>query len=119
MSIQNSQTGEFRGIAERGWIGDFADPYALLTPLFVGPVWKDPQYEAALLRANTILDHPTRLATLADAEKQLLRAMPIIPIGFYQLPYLQKPYIRGLSPTPLKEILFRYAWIDTKWRPPG
>ena len=38
---------------------------------------------------------PARIAELAECEKRLLRAMPVLPLCFDVYTFLQKPYVRG------------------------
>jgi ABC-type oligopeptide transport system substrate-binding subunit len=54
---------------------------------------------------------------LADCEKYLLRAMPVLPLYYNVQTVLKKPYVRGLPAPKVDSIRFKYAWIDTDWKP--
>jgi hypothetical protein len=43
--------------------------------------------------------------------------MPILPLCYNTWSILQKPFVRGLPPNLLDLRLFKYASIDTDWRP--
>jgi ABC-type oligopeptide transport system substrate-binding subunit len=58
-----------------------------------------------------------RMQRLAECERLLLAAMPIIPTQFQVYSSLVKPYVRGWAFNPLNEHHFKYVWIDQKWRP--
>jgi ABC-type oligopeptide transport system substrate-binding subunit len=109
------------GMTESSFGGDYLDPNAFLE-LFVsrGPLsfaWSDPKYDALLGLANSTPDPAGRMRRLAECEAYLLKAMPVLPLLFYGFVYLQKPFVRGLGTNPLDAHPFKYAWIDTKWRP--
>ena len=52
-----------------------------------------------------------------DEDPERVRAMPVIPIFHDTWTYLEAPYLRGLKPNPFAAPQFKYAWIDTTWRP--
>ena len=79
--------------------------------------WNDPDYNHTLSRARAESDPELRMATLGDCERLLLRAMPIIPLCHDVQPQLRKPYVRNLASNLLNREQFKYAWIDTNWRP--
>src|SRR4051794_7878780 len=79
--------------------------------------WADPQYDAMLAKANATLEPALRMEGLAECERYLLRAMPFFPIYHEVWAYPQKPYVRGLKPNMMDVHSFKYAWIDTNWRP--
>jgi hypothetical protein len=57
------------------------------------------------------------MARLAECERQLLQAMPIIPLCHDVNPKLTKPFVKGLGNNLLNREQLKYAWIDTAWRP--
>ena len=79
--------------------------------------WTHPDYTAKLADANRTLDPLERMMKLADCEKRLLVAMPCVPLYFEAWAYLQKPFVRGLTNNLFDIRPFKYAWIDTNWRP--
>ena len=46
-----------------------------------------------------------------------MKAMPVIPIFHDTWAYLEAPFLRGLKSNPFGFPRFKYAWIDTNWRP--
>jgi oligopeptide transport system substrate-binding protein len=119
---QNRNALQYKGVAERGWWGDYLDPNTFLDPFTSGPSiigsgWSDSRYDTMLVQANAVGDPAVRMQKLAECERFLLRAMPILPLYHNVQVYLQKPYVRGLSPGLVDAVSFKYAWIDTNWRP--
>ena len=109
------------GWLKSGGTGDYLDPNAWLE-LFVtgGPAsafWSEPNYDAMLAHANAAADVAARMVRLAECEAYLLKAMPVLPLLLYGFVYLQKPFVHGLGANPLDAHPFKYAWIDTNWRP--
>ena len=99
-----------------------AGPLALAGCAYEGPyfgnsTWSDETYDRMLQAANSTVEAPMRMKELARCEAYLLRAMPIVPLLFYGFAGFQKPYVRGLDINLLDTHRFKYAWIDTKWKP--
>ena len=119
--LQRRSALEYKGVCESGWIGDYLDPNTFLEgfvsgPNFIGTGWSDSRYDAMVAEANAA-PSSERMRKLAESERHLLRAMPILPLYHNVLSYLQKPYVRGWDPRRIGLVRFKYAWIDTKWRP--
>ena len=113
---------QYKGVCERGWIGDYLDPNTFLEgfvsgPNFTGTGWSDSRYDAMVAEANAAPSSAERMRKLAECEIHLLRAMPILPLYHNVLSYLQKPYVRGWEPRRIGLVRFKYAWIDMSWRP--
>jgi oligopeptide transport system substrate-binding protein len=72
-------------LAYQAWIGDFNDPYSFLS-LFTSDSyfnysdWSNKEYDALIARSATITDAKLRAEILADAERILLREVPVIPL---------------------------------------
>lgn len=118
-AITDMRAGNFAVITD-AWSADFIDPMAMLTPAYVTVAsggWTDARYLALLDDANLTRDPATRFRKLALAEARLMHEMPIIPVNFDHSHTLLKPYVRGLRADLLSYTYFRYAWIDTGWRP--
>ncbi len=54
---------------------------------------------------------------LAQVEKILLDDAAIIPIYFYALSYMQKPYLEGWYPNLFDIHPLKYVSINTNWQP--
>ena len=93
----------------------YLDPF--LSPGVGNPTgWTDPVFASTLADANRTLNPQERMTRLANCERLLLRGMPIVPLYFDALTYLQKPFVRGLTCNPFDIRAFKYARIDTNWR---
>jgi len=118
--IAATVSGQFE-VALNGGAGDYMDPNVYLnlfqTGRDYGPAWSDQTYDAMLDAANRNLNAAARMKELAQCEAYLLRAMPLAPMLFYGYAGFLKPYVRGLSTNVLDHHPFKYAWIDTNWRP--
>jgi len=112
----------YRGVCEDYWTGKYPDPATFLDMFHSGSVqsgtgWSDSKFDSLLAAADTARDPATRMLCVAECEKFLLGAMPIIPMYFKVYSSLVKPYMRGWESNALNEQHFKYAWIDTHWRP--
>ena len=79
--------------------------------------WNDPLYDAAMAEAKSCAGPAARFRKLANCERMLLQAMPVIPLYFEAWRQLRKPYVRGIEGNSIDAIAFHRAWIDTDWRP--
>ena len=118
---QAANKGNFRHIAESGSAANYVDPVWFLE-LFSGQSgygtrWSDPVYDRMLFDAKAAVDPVLRLRKLADCERYLLLAMPILPLCHDVQPKLRKPFVKGLGNNLLNREQLKYAWIDTNWRP--
>ncbi len=96
----NMRAGDYQ-LGDGGWIGDYNDAYNFL---FLGestsvPMnysrYSNPEYDALVEEANTVIDPSVRGAMLAEAEQMLLDDMPIIPVVFYVNKALVNPRVTG------------------------
>jgi ABC-type oligopeptide transport system substrate-binding subunit len=117
--IQAFNTRGYRHIADAGSRAHYIDPDWFLH-LFRGPDgngtgWSDPQYDAMLAEAKNTADPALRMGRLADCERRLLEAMPVLPYSYEVASWLRKPFVRGLGNNLLGRQQFKYVWIDTNW----
>jgi len=112
---------QYQGALKDAWTPSVSDPYDFLMQF--GPAqyscaaWIDKKYDEVLATANATLDSSERMRNLARAEEYLLRQMPLLPVYYDTWLRLQKPFVRGFPLNSLGWPIFKYAWIDTKWRP--
>jgi len=66
---------------------------------------------------SSLDDNAPHMRRLVESEERLQRAIPVLPLFFDSYSYLQKPYVRGLTPNVLDTPSFKDVWIDTSWRP--
>lgn len=123
-AIVNQETFalEYRGIAAWADFAVYQDPTYFLDQFLPGVSanvtgWNDPQYASAVAEAKSFFDTAARFQRLADCERMLLRAMPLIPLYFDAWQQLRKPYVRGIEGNAIAAIAFHRVWIDTNWRP--
>ena len=118
---QNAIHAEYRNAIEDSWTAFYEDPYDFLVEFgpahYVATTWTDPAFDTALEAANRLADADERSRALFACEEHILRAMPAVPISFETWAYFQAPYLRGMRPNPFGASIFKYAWIDTHWRP--
>ena len=114
--------GGYMGVAEYSFITSYLDPNPFLDPFVsasgINPSgWNDLSYASLLTSANALIDVGDRMRRLAICERRVLGAMPIIPVYFPGISYLKKPWVHGLGSNRFDIRPFKYAWIDTNWRP--
>ena len=108
-------------VIEESWSAFCEDPSDFLH--FFGPsrfaatTWTDAGFDRDFIAANRLPDPAERLKALAACEAQLIKAMPVIPIFHDSWAYLEAPFLRGVRPNPFGLPRFKYASIDTNWRP--
>jgi oligopeptide transport system substrate-binding protein len=114
---------EYSGIARAGWVGDYMDPYTFLD-LFTtktgdnGTGWFDPKYVSIVREANRQSDPKKRYTMLAQAERMLLDAQPIIPLTTNATNWVKKPYVKGMYPNPVTIHAWKFVHIErdpAKW----
>jgi ABC-type oligopeptide transport system substrate-binding subunit len=113
---------DYSGIVYYAFQPVYMDPNPFLDPFITGSGgnpsgWTSAEYAFQLARANATINPAERMAKLARCERLLLSAMPVLPLCHDTWCYLQKPYVQGLSSNPFDIRAFKYAWIDTQWRP--
>jgi ABC-type oligopeptide transport system substrate-binding subunit len=124
LNVANRNESElaYEGLADGGDWGPFVDPAYFLDKYLSDSRnnctgWKDLYYDNMVAEANSTIDTSERLRKQAECERYALRSMPILPLWYNTWSYLQKPFVRGLPPNLLDLRLFKYASIDTDWRP--
>lgn len=118
--IQNRNSLQYSGVAERGWWADYLDPNTFLEaflsgPSVIGAGWSDRRFDALLAEANAISSPAGRMRKLAGCERLLLTAMPVLPLYYNVQAVLKKPFVRGMAAAKVDSVRFKYAWIDTEW----
>ena len=115
--LEDTRTMAFKGMARRGWVGDYMDPYTFLE-LFATPTgnngsgWFSSEYLENLIRGNGSLDPEERFRLLAEAEAQILEVQPIIPLFTNSTNWMKKPYVKGMYPNPGTNHPWKYVYIE-------
>jgi oligopeptide transport system substrate-binding protein len=86
------------------WGADYNDPMTYLD-LFMSDSsfnygnWKNDQYDALVKKAQVESDKKKRIDYMKDAEKLLMKEMPIGPTFFRGQAYLTKSYVKNIQPS--------------------
>ena len=114
---------EYKGVGRAGWVGDYMDPNTFLE-LFTtktgdnGTGWYDQRFVDTLKAANRQTDPAKRFAMMAEAEKMLLDAQPVIPLATSSTNWMKKPYVKGMYPNPVTIHAWKFVYIEhdpAKW----
>jgi oligopeptide transport system substrate-binding protein len=114
---------EYKGLALTIWGADYMDPVTFLNIFLTngsenGTGWWEQKYADMLEEANHTLDPQKRYELLANAEKYMLEAQPVIPIETPSVNWVKKPYVKGLYPNPLSYFAWKFVYIErdpSKW----
>jgi oligopeptide transport system substrate-binding protein len=85
------------------WIGDYPDPYTFMQIYKTGfdlnyGAYSRPAYDALLAQAATRTGNPERYRIYEQAERLLNDDGAYIPLYFYAVRHLVKPYLKGFAP---------------------
>ena len=114
---------EYQGVSRFGWSADYMDPFTFLG-LFSTPGgnngtgWWDPKFVELLDQANRTVDPQKRYQILAQAEKILLDAQPIMPITIPTTRWMKKPYVKGMYPNAATLLPWKWVYVErdpAKW----
>ncbi len=113
---------EYKGFSRGAWGADYMDPFTFLSLFYIGGEsgtgWVDPKYVAMLDEANRTLDHQKRYELLAQAEKYMMDAQPVIPIDTNSVNWVKKPYVKGMYPNAASLFPWKFVYIErdqSKW----
>jgi len=121
--LQAQSNLDYKGVSRYSWSADYMDPFTFLSIFYTptganGTGWWDPKYVALLDEANRTTDQTQRYKLLAQAEKILLDAQPVIPLTCGTTRLMKKPYVKGVYPNAATLIPWKYAYIErdaNKW----
>jgi oligopeptide transport system substrate-binding protein len=113
---------DYTGFARSAWGADYMDPFTFLSLFYTGgdsgTGWQDPKYVELLDQANRSLDPKQRYELMAQAEKYMLDAQPVIPLDTSSVNFVKKPYVKGMFPNPGSLYPWKYVYIErdrAKW----
>lgn len=114
---------DYKGVSRFGWSADYMDPFTFLGLFYTpggnnGTGWWDPKYAALLDEANRTVDQQKRYQLLADAEKLLLEAQPVLPLMGSGTRWMKKPYVKGMYPNPMTLHAWKWIYLErdpAKW----
>ena len=100
------------------WIADFGDPINFLEVFkYKGSgtnntLWENPKYTELLDQSSHVADAKERTQLLAQSEQVLIDEMPIIPVFYYTMLYVNQPYVKDVVLSSMGQIDFKWAYID-------
>ena len=100
-----------------GWIAPYPSPDAVLTPLFASTSpnnltgFSSATVDEALRAARAAADADTRVGHYQAAEKEIMAALPIIPIGQFEIQSVASERVRGLTVTSMGSFDGRSVWV--------
>jgi peptide/nickel transport system substrate-binding protein len=120
-NIQSAKTEFFR----LGWVADYPDPETFLIQFLSNTVpptlkeksfsnltrYKNPRFDSLFLAANLQTDSKSRMELLSKAEALLMEDVPIIPLFYDEVFYLQQNNVRGVPANPMKFIDFTSSYL--------
>ena len=111
----------YNSVSESNWIGDYIDPNTFLDLMISnssnnGTGWADQHYDELLTEANAAIDPATRMKKLAECERYMLKAMPLMPLFYTTNVFLKKPFIRGATATLNDLHPYKYMRVDMSWK---
>lgn len=109
-------------VGGRGWVSDLLDPMTLLELYkFTNDAeqggnndtqWENSLFITLLDEAIETADQEKRNHLLAEAEKILMRDLPITPLYHSTACYLKKPYVKDVYLSELCDLDFKHAYIE-------
>ena len=113
---------DYKGFSRGAWSADYMDPFTFLGLFYTGGEsgtgWLDPKYVAMLDDANRTVDPQARYNLLAQAEKYMLDAQPVIPLDTAAVNWVKKPYVKEMYPNPGSLFAWKYVYLERdqqKW----
>ena len=100
-----------------GWIAPYPSPDAVLVPLFSSTSpnnltgFASGTVDEALRAARSTADAAQRVEHYRAAEKEILAALPIIPIGQFEIQSVASERVRGLTVTSAGSFDGRSVWV--------
>ncbi len=103
--LDKMHTGEFT-MGYMGWVGDYNDPMTFMDlyiteSSFNDPGWSNAEFDALIEKANTTVDAKERMQAMLDAEKILMKELPISPYSYIADPYVQRDYVQNIVRLPI------------------
>ena len=100
-----------------GWIAPYPSADAVLHPLFSSSSpnnltgFSSSTVDDSLRAARSTADADARVAHYQAAEKEILAALPIIPIGQFEIQSVASEQVRGLTVTSMGSFDGRSVWV--------
>ena len=116
--VNNRRMGVVTEVFRGGWIADYADPTSFLDLFIGGSLLNNTFYENAnfnmLMKSVEISSGSARMELLEQAEAQLMKDMPVIPLYYYVSRHLVRPRITGFVDNVRDIHLSRYLGVNSE-----
>ena len=114
--LENRKQKQVTQVFRAGWIGDYADPFSFLELMHSNhgindPGYKNPVYDDFLAQISVEADAGKRRQLMQQAEAELLKDYPVMPIYSYVIPRMVKPHVGGYEPNILDHVLSKNLYI--------
>ncbi len=108
-------------MAAGSWIADFADPINFLEVFKYkngsnNTHWENARFTELLDQSLNTKDKDARMEILSQSEQILMEEMPIIPIFYYTMLYINQPHLKDVVLTPMGQIDFKWASLEEQPR---
>ena len=113
--VNNRRMGVVTEVFRGGWIADYADPASFLD-LFIGEsrlnntFYENGSFDR-LMKSAELSSGSARMEILEQAEAQLMKDMPVIPLYYYVSRHLVQPRITGFADNVRDVHLSRYLGV--------
>jgi len=113
--VNNRRLGVITEVFRGGWIADYADPSSFLD-LFISEnnlnntFYQDADFEL-LMKSAALTTGGARMNLLQQAEAELMKDMPVIPLYYYVSRHLVRPRITGFTGNVRDIHLSRYLGV--------
>jgi oligopeptide transport system substrate-binding protein len=103
-------------LAAGDWIADFNDPINFLDVFRYkkgcsnATQWENAQYAQLLCASEVVSDPQERLMLLRESEQLLMEEMPIVPVFYYTMLYLQNPSLHNVVFSSMGTVDFKWAY---------
>lgn len=107
-------------LASGSWFADFNDPINFLDVFRYkkgssnNTKWENADYAEWLNQSAMTVNLKERSELLRQSEKLLIEEMPILPIFYYTMLYVQKQYLKDVVLSPMGVVDFKWAKVDKK-----
>jgi oligopeptide transport system substrate-binding protein len=116
--VNNRRMGVVTEIFRGGWIADYADPASFLDLFIGGSLLNNTFYENVdfnmLMKSAELSSGSARMELLHQAEAQLMKDMPVIPLYYYVSRHLVRPRITGFMDNVRDIHLSRYLGVNSE-----
>ena len=116
--LTTRKKGDF-DIAISGWAMDFPDAAGLFEAFITNAAnnhtrYSNPELDGIMRKSSVERDRVKRINYLHEAEKILVKDMPLIPLYFASTAVMQSKRVKGIYYVPMGYVLFRGAEVLTE-----